>query len=435
MARVFVSYRRADGAYGVGWLAERLRTLDVVGDVQTAFHDVALRAGDNFAEALEEELAACDLVIAMIGPEWLGESENRPARILDAGDWVVREIATAMKLGKRIMPVVMAGTDHPLPSQLHASIAELAELHAVPFADERDLDAIIEQVESQLVAIDEDRARRAGLDEPIVLPELPNPAIRWRGGAMLGLIGAAVGLGMASTLPNSGTSMDVLIPMALPFFYAVALAGSVVGCQHAMRLLEIAAFQWRRLAGIVGVVVFAVGFSIASALRAQDPATTWVAWVTFGVGVVTILPWTLAMNAAGAARPRAPAHQLADRVRYLGIVATAERWASMVQALYVTAGVLLTAALMDKPEPGDSVLVVAFALLIAALHVGGHMWNVALLREQHAELEPELAELPPRFRDNARPELVLSALETGRWGFWTIMALPVVGALLMVTMR
>lgn len=43
-----MSYRRADGLYGVGWLAERLRSLDSITGVETAFHDAALRAGDDF---------------------------------------------------------------------------------------------------------------------------------------------------------------------------------------------------------------------------------------------------------------------------------------------------------------------------------------------------------------------------------------------------
>ena len=39
MARVFISYRRADGQYAVGWIEERLARLDEVTSVRTAFRD------------------------------------------------------------------------------------------------------------------------------------------------------------------------------------------------------------------------------------------------------------------------------------------------------------------------------------------------------------------------------------------------------------
>ena len=39
MARVFISYRRADGQYAVGWIEERLREISGDDGVTTAFRD------------------------------------------------------------------------------------------------------------------------------------------------------------------------------------------------------------------------------------------------------------------------------------------------------------------------------------------------------------------------------------------------------------
>ena len=176
VARVFVSYRRADGVYAVGWLAARLRLLDLVNGVETAFHDSTLRAGDDFPDALQDELDQCDLVIAVISPEWYAARDGE-LRIKDPDDWVVREIATAFSSGTRVLPILIGGAEHPLASQLHDSIADLTRLHTLPFTDGNDLDTIVEHIESHLEEIDIARARLAGLEQPVEVPKLQHPII------------------------------------------------------------------------------------------------------------------------------------------------------------------------------------------------------------------------------------------------------------------
>ena len=90
MARVFLSYRRADGRYAVGWIAERLTKLDEVTEVRTAFRDGELRCGDDFPAALAGEIESCDVLVAVIGPNWLGRRAEGTPRIQDPTDWVGR---------------------------------------------------------------------------------------------------------------------------------------------------------------------------------------------------------------------------------------------------------------------------------------------------------------------------------------------------------
>jgi hypothetical protein len=59
MARVFISYRRADGQYAVGWLAQRLAMMETDPTVEVAFRDGDLLAGDNFHDALAEKVREC----------------------------------------------------------------------------------------------------------------------------------------------------------------------------------------------------------------------------------------------------------------------------------------------------------------------------------------------------------------------------------------
>ena len=109
MPKVFVSYRRADGPYGVGWLAERLRRLDLA-DPETVFVDATMRAGDDFPAVLEDAVRESSIVLAVIGPHWRGDrGETSPARIMEQDDWVVRELRLADEHGKHVMPVTLAG--------------------------------------------------------------------------------------------------------------------------------------------------------------------------------------------------------------------------------------------------------------------------------------------------------------------------------------
>jgi hypothetical protein len=55
-------------------------------------------------------------------------------RITDPDDRVTREIATALRQQKCIVPILVDGAEHPLPSQMHESMAGLSRLLAVPSA-------------------------------------------------------------------------------------------------------------------------------------------------------------------------------------------------------------------------------------------------------------------------------------------------------------
>jgi hypothetical protein len=55
-------------------------------------------------------------------------------RITDPDDRVTREIATALRQQKCIVPILVDGAEHPLPSQMRESMAGLSRLLAVPSA-------------------------------------------------------------------------------------------------------------------------------------------------------------------------------------------------------------------------------------------------------------------------------------------------------------
>jgi hypothetical protein len=93
--RIFISYRREDTAYPAGWLYDRLAGRYGAGQV---FKDVdSIELGDNFVQVLTTAVSACDVLLALTGPQWLTITDDHGRRRLDSPDDFVRlEIQAAL---------------------------------------------------------------------------------------------------------------------------------------------------------------------------------------------------------------------------------------------------------------------------------------------------------------------------------------------------
>ena len=132
MASIFISYRREDTGGHAGRLCDRL-TARFGGD--RVFMDIQdIGPGQNFATSIEDTIATCDCVIAVIGPRWL---ETVKKRADSADDFVRHEIAAALKRHVTIVPVLVGGARMPAAAELPQELAELSFLNAVEIRDER----------------------------------------------------------------------------------------------------------------------------------------------------------------------------------------------------------------------------------------------------------------------------------------------------------
>ena len=123
---IFVSYRRADvgrivdGIRGhlVHHFGERAIKMDV--------YDIAW--GEDFEDRIEHFIEDCDVVLVVIGERWLEELERRLDS--DAKDYVLVEIAAALRQSKKIMPLVV---DAGMPGRdgLPAEIKGLSAFNAM----------------------------------------------------------------------------------------------------------------------------------------------------------------------------------------------------------------------------------------------------------------------------------------------------------------
>ena len=128
--KLFISYRRDDSQHQ----ADRLHAaLQRVLPSRNIFIDIdGVPAGIDFVRHIGDQVGQCDILLALIGPEWLQVTDTQGRRRLDdPGDFVRIEIATALSRGIIVAPVLLDGARMPRSEQLPSDIAELTKRNAV----------------------------------------------------------------------------------------------------------------------------------------------------------------------------------------------------------------------------------------------------------------------------------------------------------------
>jgi tRNA A-37 threonylcarbamoyl transferase component Bud32 len=159
---VFLSYRREDTRHLAGRLYDRLAQR--FGHEQTFMDVDSIEPGADFAAAIDSAVAACDVLVALIGPGWLHASDGRGERRLnDPDDFVVLEITAALRRKIRILPVLVDGAMPPPATQLPEALVPLARRNAMRLDHETfrsDVDAVLEAVAKMFETTRSDPADR-----------------------------------------------------------------------------------------------------------------------------------------------------------------------------------------------------------------------------------------------------------------------------------
>ncbi|MGH3940929.1 MAG: TIR domain-containing protein [Pseudonocardiaceae bacterium] len=125
MGKVFVSYRRQGAhALAVVGLAERLAQHF---GRDRVFIDTRLTPGERYPAELKAELAASDVVVAVVHDGWVADFavERRM-------DWVEYELETALHDGKTVIPVLLEQASQPEFTQVPQKIAEVTLIQSTP---------------------------------------------------------------------------------------------------------------------------------------------------------------------------------------------------------------------------------------------------------------------------------------------------------------
>lgn len=145
MPTVFLSYRRIDTGDEAGRLAD---TLQHKFGRRFVFRDVvSISPGDKFDTVLETQLAAAKVVLVLIGKTWIEELKTRFTE--EKTDFHRVEVATALRRGKRVIPVLFKGATPPPESELPEDLIQLTKRQAITIRDESwstDADRLIDAI-------------------------------------------------------------------------------------------------------------------------------------------------------------------------------------------------------------------------------------------------------------------------------------------------
>jgi TIR domain len=151
MSDICISYRRADSQAITGRIFDRLTGYYGKGAI---FIDIDnIPAGIDFRQHLARTLRRATVVLAIVGPKWLGAGKGGPDRIHDESDPVRVEIETALRNGLAIIPVLIGNRKMPTTTQVPASLKEFVYINAVTIDPGVDFDHHIQRLISHIDAI------------------------------------------------------------------------------------------------------------------------------------------------------------------------------------------------------------------------------------------------------------------------------------------
>jgi len=153
VSRVFISYRRDDSTDISGRIYDRLRPKYGRDNV---FKDVeSIPLGVDFRRVLAEEVAKCDVMLVIIGRQWVTIVDESGQRRLDnPADFVRIEVEAALPRGVPVIPVLIQDARMPKVEDLPATLGDLAYrngiiIHGDPYFHQdmnlliRHLDALV----------------------------------------------------------------------------------------------------------------------------------------------------------------------------------------------------------------------------------------------------------------------------------------------------
>jgi hypothetical protein len=179
MRAIFISYRRNDSEGEAGRLFDDL--VEQFGE-DSVFMDVtAIEAGRDFRKVIDESVATCGVLLAIIGKGWLDAKDDTGKRRLDdPADFVRLETASALRRDIPVIPVIVRGATMPHADQLPDELKDLAYRNFVELTHTRwasDIQLLIAALRKQL-GVQKSTPQPAITEAPAVAEEKEKPAVQ-----------------------------------------------------------------------------------------------------------------------------------------------------------------------------------------------------------------------------------------------------------------
>ncbi len=168
MSAVFISYRRQAALVHARALFERLSR--EFGPSRVFIDLDGIEIGMDFVSLIDEQLEGCHVMLALIDPGWADARDRKGERRLDqTGDFVRLEIATALRRGIPVAPILLDGAEMPDAGTLPEDLQGLARRHAMEL-DFRRFDAEVTRLVTMIRRILEPVGSPTALPSTATLP-------------------------------------------------------------------------------------------------------------------------------------------------------------------------------------------------------------------------------------------------------------------------
>jgi len=220
MAGVFISYRRDDTAGHAGRLFDTLVRRFGEPSVFMDLTDIA--PGSDFVETLERAVGSCDVLLVLIGRDWLSADSQGRRRLEDPHDFIRREVATALTRNIPVMPVLLQGARMPTADELPQDLKALARRQAIELSESR--------WETDVARLEEGISRHCNSPRPASSVPQDTRSYRRRLAPRVAIAGVATAVIFAFTWWASSENDGVATPEPTPTGPAVSqTAGSRAG--------------------------------------------------------------------------------------------------------------------------------------------------------------------------------------------------------------
>lgn len=187
-AQIFIGYRRRDSQGFAGRLADDL--IECFGTEQV-FRDDEITEGSDYTQVLDAALSSCDVLMVVIGPQWVhATNAEGQRRLLNPEDWVRREVEVALERGVWILPVLVGSASMPTINELPSELSAVTRIQAFDMSDrswDEDLERLVGLLTDRIPALSvaPGIARHPGSTSalPSVLVDALNSALNRRANA------------------------------------------------------------------------------------------------------------------------------------------------------------------------------------------------------------------------------------------------------------
>ena len=135
--KIFISYRRTDSEDITGRIYDRLTQQYGKDNIFKDVDNIPL--GVDFRKHLDKAVGSCNVVIAVIGKNWLAsQNEYGDKRLFVPDDFVRIEIESALNRNIPVIPVLVGGASIPKEGDLPETIKGLAYRNGIPVRPDPD---------------------------------------------------------------------------------------------------------------------------------------------------------------------------------------------------------------------------------------------------------------------------------------------------------